>query len=83
MHVASDGSKNWMTKSYLQICFDYPFNQLKLNKIIGVVDSMNTQALKFDKHLGFVEEAVIKDAGPKGDLHILTMTRQQCRFLKD
>ena len=83
MHVASDGSRHWLTRKFLETCFDYPFNQLKLKKVIGLVDSMNIDALKFDKHLGFVEEAVIKDAGAKGDLHILTMTRQQCRFLKD
>ena len=83
MHVASDGTRQWMTRQYLMVCFDYPFNQLKLNKLIGLVDSTNTDALRFDKNLGFVEEAVIKDAGKHGDLHILTMTRQQCRFLKD
>lgn len=83
MHVASDGSRKWMTRDYLWICFDYPFNQLKLNKLLGLVDSTNEKALAFDKHLGFVEEAIIKDAGKHGDLVILSMTRQQCRFLKD
>ena len=82
MHVAGVG-KRWMTKAYLRTCFDYPFNQLKVKKVVGIVDSTNADALRFDRHLGFVDEAVIKDAGRLGDLHILTMTRQQCRFLKD
>lgn len=82
MHVAGVG-KRWMTKEYLRICFDYPFNQLKVSKIIGLVDSENSQALQFDAHLGFIEEAVIQGAAPKGDLHILTMTRAQCRWLKE
>ena len=43
----------------------------------------NWTSLKFDKHLGFVEEAVIQDAGKYGDMHILTMTREQCRYLKE
>lgn len=83
MHVASDGSRKWMNREYLRACFDYPFRQLGVNKVIGIVDSTNTDALRFDHHLGFVTEAVIKDAGKHGDLHILSMTRQQCRFLKD
>jgi hypothetical protein len=80
MHVAAIG-KNWMVRDYLRACFDYPFNQMKVNKVIGLVDSTNLDALRFDRHLGFVDEAVIKDAGKFGDLHILTMNRQQCRFI--
>lgn len=81
-HIASNGSKNWLNKEFLRIIFDYPFNQLKLKKLIGVVDSNNAQALKFDKHLGFVEQTVIKDAGTTGDLCVLTMSKEQCRFIK-
>lgn len=81
MHVASDGTRRWMTKQYLLRCFDYPFHQLKVRKIIGQVDSENSDALKFDLALGFVVEAVIKDASRKGDLMILTMTPEQCRWI--
>lgn len=82
MHVAAVG-KRWMVREYLQFCFIYPFGQLKVNKVIGLVDSTNADALKFDLHLGFRQEAMIKDAGKTGDTIILTMTRDQCRFLKD
>ena len=83
MHVAAMPGRRWMTREYLRLCFVYPFGQLAVKKIIGLVDSTNADALRFDKHLGFVEEAVIREAGKYGDLHILTMTRQQCRFLGD
>lgn len=83
MHVASDGSRKWLNREFLRVAFEYPFEQLKLNKVIGIVDSTNTDALRFDHHLGFVTEAIIKDAGRHGDLHILSMTRQQCRFLRN
>lgn len=83
MHVAAVPGKRWMTREYLRLCFVYPFGQLAVKKIIGLVDSTNADALRFDKHLGFVEEAVIRHAGKHGDLHILTMTREQCRFLGD
>ena len=78
MHVAIDHRIN---KEYTQFCFRYPFNQLSVKKVIGLVESNNAKALRFDKHLGFVEEYVVKDAGRHGDIHILSMTREQCRFL--
>lgn len=81
MHVASDESGQWMTREYLAVCWDYPFRQLKVNKVIGPVDSGNHDALRFDRALGFVHEATLKDAGRTGDLLLLTMTREQCRFL--
>lgn len=78
MHVAAERP---VTRSYTRACFSYVFNQLGVMKAIGLVDSTNAKALRFDSHLGFVEEARIKDAGKFGDLVILTMTRQQCRWL--
>jgi len=82
MHVAAIG-KRWMVREYLYACFRYPFEQLKVNKVIGLVDSSNAAALKFDRHLGFEPEGMIRDAGQAGDIIILTMTRAQCRFLKE
>lgn len=82
MHVAATGA-GWLNREYLKVCFDYPFNQLKVNKILGLVDSTNMQARKFDEHLGFQLEATIKDAGKFEDLLIYSMTRQQCRYLKE
>jgi len=82
MHVASDGSRHWMTREFLRACFWYPFEQLGVRKIIGLVDSTNHDAQRFDEHLGFVRECVIKDAGKVEDLIVYSMTRQQCRFLK-
>lgn len=81
MHVAAEG-KHWLNREYLWFCFFYPFEQLKVRKVIGVVPSVNKKALKFDKHLGFVEEGRLKDAHPEGDLVLLTMTKDQCRHLE-
>jgi len=80
MHVAIEKP---VTREYTRVCFDYPFNQLGVVKVIGLVDSTNAKALRFDKHLGFVEEARIVDGGRIGDLVLLTMTRQQCRWIKE
>lgn len=63
--------------------FDYPFNVLGVNKIIGQVSSTNSMAQKLDEHFGFVEEARISGYYPDGDLIVYTMTRDQCKFLND
>lgn len=81
MHVAGH-ARSWMTREYLWMCFHYPFEQLKVKKVIGLVSENNGQARRFDEHLGFVLETRIKDAHPDGDLLIYSMTRQQCRFLE-
>lgn len=82
IHVALEPGQR-MTREWLYVLFGYAFNQLGVSKIIGPIDSENKASLRFTRHIGFVDEAVIKDAGKHGDLCILTMTRQQCRFLKD
>lgn len=81
MHVAAAPGARWMTKAYLWTCFHYPFEQLRVNKILGLVGSKNLAAQRFDEHLGFVLETALKDAHPDGDLLIYSMTRDQCRFL--
>jgi len=82
IHVALDPNGR-MTREWLYVLFDYAFRQLKVKKLIGIVDSTNEAALRFDKHIGFSEEHVIKDAGKYGDLCILSMTPSQCKFLKE
>ena len=66
---------------FLKFSFWYPFCQIGVNKLIAMVDSSNLTALKLDKHMGFVEEGRIKDAAKGGDLIILTMTREQCKYI--
>ncbi len=81
MHVAAVPGSRWMTREYLKFCFSYPFEQLKVKKILGLVGSQNLAAQRFDEHLGFVLEATLNDAHPDGALLIYTMTAAQCRHL--
>lgn len=80
-HIAID-SKYGMNKEFLKFNFKYVFDQLKARKLIGMVDSSNTEAMELDRNFGYVEEARIIDGTPTGDLVIFTMTREQCRFLR-
>lgn len=81
MHVASDGSKRWMTRELLWMVFDYPFNQLKVKRITGLVSEGNRKAQYFDEHLGFVFETTLESAHPTGDLLVYRMFREDCRWL--
>lgn len=81
MHVASDGTGHWCTRRVLAAAFDYPFRICGVKVIVGRVPSGNTAALQFDKRVGFELSAIIPDAHPDGALHILTMRREDCRFL--
>ena len=80
MHTAAI-VPNWISKDLLWACFDYPFNILKVKVILASVASTNTEALKLDRHLGFVDKAYIEDAHIDGDLVILAMRREDCRWL--
>lgn len=80
MHTAAI-VPNWISKDLLWACFDYPFNILKVKVILATVASTNTEALKLDRHLGFVDKAYIEDAHIDGDLVILAMRRENCRWL--
>lgn len=79
IHVGSEG-QHWATKDFLKKVFDYPFNTLKLKVIIGTVAGSNEKALKLDRHLGFKDVATIPDAHNDGDLVILEMRPEYCKW---
>ena len=81
MHVAALPGRFWLTKAFLAILFDYAFNQLRVQKVIGLVGEGNLPARAFDEHIGFMLEATLSNAHPSGDLLLYTMERGQCRWL--
>lgn len=71
-------------RALLEIAFDYPFNQLGLKAVLGVVNSTNEKAMKYDLHLGFKEVARLvglHDDG--GDIVLFRMNREDCRWIKE
>jgi RimJ/RimL family protein N-acetyltransferase len=81
VHLASDGSKRWLNREFLAAGFAYPFIQLGLRRITGVVPRKNIQALKFDLHIGFEVEGLCRNALPDDDVYILGMLRENCKYL--
>jgi RimJ/RimL family protein N-acetyltransferase len=72
-----------MTKGFVHKIFDYPFNQLGVDKIIVQANTSNAESVNLAKRLGFTEEGMIKGAYLDGDRIILTMTKDECRWLKE
>ena len=81
IHVVSNHSKTWVTREWLHVIFYYAFDQLKVKRITGFTPEVNTAALEFNKRVGFVEEARLKDNEATGDTIVLKMTRKDCRWI--
>ena len=79
LHIAVEGMGN---KEIRWFAFYYPFIQLKIKKIIALVQSNNKKCINLALKAGFVCENIIENAGSNGDLWLLTVTKDQCRFLK-
>lgn len=80
MHIGSVGD-NWMSKDLLWACFDYPFIKLEKKVILVTLEASNEEAVRLNRHLGFQEKAVIKDAHEFGDLMIMSMRKEDCKWL--
>lgn len=80
MHVAGVPGY-WLSKTMLWICFDYPFNQLLCSKAFALIPSSNSLSIDFAKRLGFSQETTVKEVYPDGDLVVLALRREHCRWL--
>lgn len=79
MHVAIPGR---ITKAYLRYCFHYPFVELGCSRVSGYVNASNAKARRFDEHLGFRQEAILRGAAADGgDVIIYAMTKEECRHV--
>jgi len=81
-HIASDGSKKWATRGFLRTVFDYPFNQLNVNRITVCVGERNTASRNFVVKLGFTLETTLQAAHPTGNLLIFRMWKKDCRWIQ-
>lgn len=81
MHTAGF-SPRWLSRDTLWAYFNYPFNVLGCKKIIVQIRSTNTRSLEFCSKIGCKREAIIRDVFPDGDLIVMGMYRDDCRWLK-
>ncbi len=79
-HIAITKPTKMMLQMFTVVC-DYCFRQLGLNRITGMVPTNEPKTIAFDKHLGFEEEFIMKDAAPGADMCVLVMRPDNCRWL--
>ena len=79
-HFAS-WSPRWLTRDLLFVAFDYAFNGLGVNKVFGAIRSDNAQAIFLCRRWGYREEACISGVYPGGDMVLMSLLREDCRYL--
>jgi len=81
MHVAIAPGER-LTREYIRYCFHYPFIELGCRRVSGYVEANNEAARRFDEHIGFEQEAVLKGAATDGgDVILYVMRREDCRYV--
>jgi hypothetical protein len=69
---------------FLEEVFEFVFGFRKKLMVWGFTPSDNHKALKFNKHVGMVEQFRMKDASSQGvDLVVTRMHRDDCRWLQN
>ena len=79
VHVAIDGP---ITRKFIWTICDYPFNQLKVERVTGMVAENNRKSRNFAERIGFVKETTLRNAHPSGDLLVYVIRKKECRWLQ-
>lgn len=81
MHSAID-DPGVIDRPFLRAIFEYPFNDLGFVSLFAMVDSENRRAMDIDLRVGFKEVNRFPGAGPDGDMVLLHMHRDDCKWIK-
>jgi hypothetical protein len=72
----------WCTLELLWLCFDYPFNQLQVERVLAPVASTNVHAYDLCKRAGYRIFSRVPKVVPRGDLVVFSMEREHCKWLR-
>lgn len=82
VHLVSDRRPGWMSRHFLAAGFKFPFVQGRVRRITGLVPASNVDALRLNTHMGYRVEGRLRcGADDGGDLIVMGMLREECRFL--
>jgi L-amino acid N-acyltransferase YncA len=82
IHVASVPGFGYCPREMLAHTFVEAFWNRGVKQLLGVVNSKNVKAMRFDKHLGFKEITRLPQMHDDGgDLVLLGMKVEDCRYL--
>lgn len=74
---------NWFNRKFLWLGFHYPFEQLGVDKVFGLVSANRREELAFFMKLGFVIETSIKEVySDNADQLVLRLEKKDCKWLK-
>lgn len=72
-----------LNRAFVNAMFRYPFEQLGVEKIIVYVNSSNKESMLLARKLDFDVEAVVEEVYPDGDMMILSLYKEQCKWLEN
>ena len=83
MHIAALPGKRWMTRNFLWFMFYYPFVQLGVKALRGMIPESNKESIRFAEGLkGAYLETKLKDGHPDGDMLIYCLFKEDCKYLE-
>ncbi|NTE96678.1 GNAT family N-acetyltransferase [Agrobacterium tumefaciens] len=83
MHVVTRMRGKWLSRGFLAAAFMYPFAQVGLRRVTGLVNSRNMDALTLNLKLGFQVEGRMIEAAEDGDMVVLGMLRRNCIWIPE
>lgn len=82
IHITSVLGCRYTPRELLVSMFDYPFNVVGVNMLIGVVNGLNKDVIEFAKRLNFIEiNRFEKMHANGGDIVTLVLPKQKCKFI--
>lgn len=72
----------WVNRDMLWAAFHYPFEQLKVARVLGQVPEDNTAAIEINLKLGFKEVVRVPGVYRGGAAVVFSMEKDECRWLK-
>ena len=80
-HIAISKPTKLIIPLFEHVC-DYAFRFCRLKRLTGMVPTNEPDLIKFYKHLGLVEEFVMKDGAPGADMQFMVLWPEDCRWLR-
>lgn len=74
--------KTCFTRAVIREAFRYPFQMAGLKAVLAMVDSRNIESFNLCTRLGFQVVHTVPDGGVEGDLIIMRMLKEECRWIR-
>ena len=79
-HIASDGTRRWITREFITRAMVYPFIQCRYHRMSCTVSANNLDSLRFTIHFGWTLEGILREEGADGeDMLLFGLLARECR----